>query len=485
MANQAAGLCYAVRFPVLGKYFGQLCLVVAALAVVPLIVSLLDGETQTTFRYGVVISALAALGALLGRMHAPGNVQVNEAMVLVASMFLVTPLIMTFPIMSSGLGFSDALFEAISGTTTTGLSTLTSVEGSSRTFLFARAWMQWYGGLGIVVFSLALLFRPGMTARRFAFTEAMEEDLVGGTKAHARRVLVVYGLLTGAGIVLLLIAGAGPLDALLYAMASVSTGGFAPHDGSLAALGGCGMHLSVILVCLAGAIPLGFYHSWYKGARRPATDAPQIRGLLVVGGAASLLLGVCMAVTQGEEWKEVLHHAPVLAFSAQTTAGFSSMDLAGLHASSKAVLILAMAVGGGVGSTAGGVKILRMLMVLNLLRVVLRRAGSSKHAIVAPFVAGQRLDEKELQEALLIILLFVAVILFSWLPFLLMGYDPLDSLFEVVSATGTVGLSVGVTGSDMPVFLKGVLCTDMLLGRLEILSWLVMCTPGTWIGRRL
>lgn len=485
MSNQAAGLRYAVRFPVLGKYFGQLCLVVAVLTAVPLLVSLLDGEIPTAVRYGLVICALVALGVLLGRMHAPSNVQVNEAMVLVASMFLFTPLVMTVPVMGSGLSFPDALFETVSGGTTTGLSVLASVEGSSRTFLFARAWMQWYGGLGIVVLSLALLFRPGMTAKRFAFTEAGEEDLVGGTKAHARRVLLVYGLLSGAGIVLLLVAGTDPFEALLYTMAAVSTGGFAPHDGSLAALDGHFVHFAVILVCLAGAVPLGFYHRFYKGVRRPTTDAPQIVGLLVTAALVSLLLGLCMAVPQGWEWNRVVHHAPVLALSAQTTAGFSSIDLTELHASSKLVLILSMAVGGGVGSTAGGLKILRMLILLNLLQVVLRRASASKHAVVTPFLAGHRLDDREVQEALLIILLFVAVILFSWLPFLLMGYDPLDSLFEVVSATGTVGLSVGVAGPELPGLLKGVLCADMLLGRLEILAWLVMVTPGTWIGRRL
>jgi len=95
------------------------------------------------------------------------------------------------------------------------------------------------------------------------------------------------------------------------------------------------------------------------------------------------------------------------------------------------------------------------------------------------------MEETEIQEALLIILLFVTVILLSWLPFLCMGYSPLDSLFEVVSATGTVGLSAGVVSPEMPIFLKGILCVDMLLGRLEILAWLLLLYPRTWIGRRL
>jgi trk system potassium uptake protein TrkH len=95
------------------------------------------------------------------------------------------------------------------------------------------------------------------------------------------------------------------------------------------------------------------------------------------------------------------------------------------------------------------------------------------------------MEETEIQESLLIVMLFIAIILFSWLPFLYMGYNPMDSLFEVVSATATVGLSAGVVSSEMPNLLKGILCIDMLLGRLKILAWLVMVYPRTWIGRRL
>lgn len=485
MSKQAAGLSYAARFPVLAKYFGQLCLVVAALTILPLAVSLMQGETHITFRYAIIIVTLAGVGGILGRMQAPRDMQVNEAIVLAAFMFLFTPLVMSFPMMGSGLNFPNALFETISAATTTGLSTVENLETMPQTFLFARAWMQWYGGLGIVVFSLALLFRPGTAAKRLSVTEAKEEDLVGGTKAHARRVLVVYVILTGTGILLLLIERVRFFDALLYTMASVSTGGFAPHDNSLAALESPFIHFSVILICLAGAVPLCFYYKLYKKERRPTTDALQLRWLLIMGGLMSLLLGICMVSTEELGWMQALHHATVLAFSAQTTAGFSVIDLSEIHAGSKLILIMTMAVGGGIGSTAGGFKILRLLIIINLLRVLLRRACATRHAVIEPRIAGRRVEETEIQETLLIVLLFVAVILFSWLPFVLMGYHPMDSLFEVVSATGTVGLSAGVVTSEMPILLKGILCVDMLLGRLEILAWLVMVYPRTWIGRRL
>jgi len=162
VAKQATELRYAVRFRVVFKYFGQLCLVLAALTMVPLAMSVIFGERDITLRYAVVVCGLLGLGLGTSRLRAPSSMQVNEGMVLVALMFLFTPLAMSYPLMSSGLGFLDALFEAISGVTTTGLSMKTTLVGVPATFLFARAWMQWYGGLGIVVLSLALVMQPGM-----------------------------------------------------------------------------------------------------------------------------------------------------------------------------------------------------------------------------------------------------------------------------------------------------------------------------------
>jgi trk system potassium uptake protein len=197
------------------KYFGQLCLVLAALTLVPLVMSVIFGDTPTSLRYGIVIGGLAALGAGLARLRAPSRVQANEGMVMVALMFLFTPLVMSYPMMGSGLGFLDALFEAISGVTTTGLSTKATLVGSPQTFLFARAWMQWYGGLGVVVLSLALIMQPGLVAKGLAVTEAETDDLVGGTRAYARRALIVYGVLTALGIIGALWGGVGVFGVLL------------------------------------------------------------------------------------------------------------------------------------------------------------------------------------------------------------------------------------------------------------------------------
>jgi trk system potassium uptake protein TrkH len=143
-----------------------------------------------------------------------------------------------------------------------------------------------------------------------------------------------------------------------------------------------------------------------------------------------------------------------------------------------------MAVGGSVGSTAGGMKILRLLIVLRMAQLTVLRTCLPERAVVEPRIEGQRLESDEIERAFLVIALFAIVVAASWAPFVVMGHDPLDSLFEVVSATATVGLSTGITGPHLAPFLKGVLCADMLMGRLEIVALLVLLYPGTWVGRR-
>jgi len=466
------------------KYFGQLCLVLAALSLVPLVMSVIFGDTHITLRYGIVIVGLATFGAGLARMQSPSRVQTNEGMVLVALMFLFTPLVMSYTMMGSGLSFADAFFEAVSGVTTTGLSTKATLINAPQTFLFARSWMQWYGGLGIVVLSIALVMQPGLVAKGLAATEADTDDLIGGTRAHARQAIKIYSILTVLGIVVSLSVGFGFFDAVLYTFAAVSTGGFAPNDGSLATFGWPAQVL-ITLLCLAGAIPLIFYYRIFKEKGRVAVDFLQVQAVVIASLVVSLAVATTMRLSSGMAWPQILHHAPLLAFSAQTTAGFSSMPCVQLDAGSKLILIFSMLVGGGAGSTAGGFKLLRLLILASVFRVIILRTCLPKHAVIEPRLAGRRVQDAEIHTSLLLIALFVSVVALSWLPFVAMGYSPLDSLFEVVSATGTVGLSVGLTSASLPPLLKGILCIDMLLGRLEIIAWLVILYPGTWFGRRM
>lgn len=484
MKIPAGDLLFSVRPRVVGKIFGQLCGFLSLLTLVPLGVSLFFREYSLTFRYGVVFGVLALVGFSLTRLKTPRQVQTNEAMVIVCLIFLLAPLLMTYPLMASGLDFMDAFFEAVSGATTTGLSTVGKIESMPSTFLFGRAWMQWYGGLGIMVFSLALLLYPGVAAKNLAATETEGEDLIGSTRGYAQRVLRVYLLVSFLGIAGLWLLGLDFFNSILFTFASVSTGGFAPFGGGLAELKNHFQAIWIIFLSLLCSMPLTFYYVIFERRKAAAVNFIQLRGILFFGLIATACLIFLMWHSGVGSWREILYHAPIQAFSAQTTVGFSSLNIQDLDAAAKLILMFSMFLGGGIGSTAGGLKVLRLLVILKVLGITVLRASTPSHTVVEPRIGKRPIETAEIQEAVILLGLFMLVNFLSWVPFVVHGYDPVDSLFEVISATGTVGLSSGITQSGLPGHLKGILCADMLLGRLEIVAWLIFLYPRTWIGRR-
>jgi trk system potassium uptake protein TrkH len=478
-------LKYAVRPLVILKYSGTLCFVLALMTLVPLAASIFFGDYHVSLRYGIVVAVILVVGAGLMRLPAPGRLQTNEAMVISALVFLFVALVMSWPMMASDLRFSDALFETISAVTTTGLTTTSTVSDKPETFLFARAWMQWVGGLGIVVLCLAVMIQPGSVARRLGDLEDYEDDLIGGTRAHARRVFVVYALLTAAGIVILGLLDAGWFEAMVYSFAAVSTGGFSPHDASLA---GLESHLSqavVIALSMAGGVSLILYQRAFRDNWRAFSGDRQLQAFLIVGLLMTSLMAASLWMHNGLSASEAIGHGALNALSAQSTAGFASLNISKIDGGSKLVLIISMFLGGSIGSTAGGIKIWRLLILLRLLHLSILRAAMPRDAVAQARLGGRRLESEEIQNALCLVLVFIVLIVLSWLPFVVMGHDPLDALFEVVSATATAGLSAGITGPALHPLLKAVLCLDMLWGRLEIIAWLVVLFPGTWFGKRM
>jgi trk system potassium uptake protein TrkH len=467
------------------KYFGHLCIALAIVTLVPFIVSVLFGDYRVSLRYSIVIIGVFCLGFSLMRLQAPKRIQTNEAMVITALIFIFSPLVLVWPIMASGLGLLDAFFETVSAVTTTGLSTAETLLNKPDAFLFSRAWMQWVGGLGIVVLSLAVMIQPGLVAKRLDIEEDYENDLIGSTRVNARRVFTVYAILTIVGVLFLGVSGHGWFESILYSFSAVSTGGFSPNDASLNGIESHYIQFVVIIISMAGAISLVLYHRAYRNGLQTIWHDLQIQALLIAGLLTTLLMAWFLWYQDGIHWMAALRHGALNALSAQSTAGFSSIDISTIGNGSKLTLIFAMAVGGSIGSTAGGIKIFRLLIVFRVLYLILQRAGMPPNSVSKIRMSGRRLEADEIQNALCLIVAFIIFIGLSWMPFLVLSHPPLDSLFEVVSAISTTGISAGITGAELHPLLKGVLCADMLLGRLEIVAWLVFLYPGTWIGRRM
>lgn len=483
MTISSSKLSYAVRMPVLAKYLGMLALMLALLTLVPLAAAVIFQDYQVALRYLGVIAVLIILWGVSRSIAEPRQIQTNEALAIVALAFVLSPLLMTFTFMGSGLTFNNALFEAISAVTTTGLSVTTDLANKSQTFLFARSWMQWYGGLGIVVLSVAMMMGHHVTSRSLSEPLGVE-TLATTTRSHARQMLIIYGSLTVVGIIVIWLISGNGLMAVNHALAAVSTGGFSSFDNSLADINSWDSRFAIIGLSLFGTLPLPLYAVIFSKNWRAGIRDTELLALVIAILLLTLLLFFSLHISSGMKLQDALGHAFFLGMSAQTTTGFTTLDLNSIDNSAKLSMIISMLIGGSVGSTAGGIKLLRLLILFRLIQVTLQRTTMPSQAVHYPKLGGKLLEDSEVQRVLILILLFIGVIVISWLIFLMHGYAPMNALFEVVSATATVGLSTGITTADMPVLLKLVLCMDMLFGRLEIIALLIVLYPSNWIGKR-
>jgi len=477
-----AVLGYRVRGRVVLKYVALLSLSLTVMAAVPALVAVAAGDFRFALRAGLVSLSFLAFGLAFGRIAAPGRIQPNEALSITALVFLLGGATMSWPMMEPGLDFIDALFESVSGVTTTGLSTAGAIERRSVSFVFCRSWLQWYGGLAIVVLALALVIGPGGAARRLA-GDTDYENLASGTRIRARQLLAVYGGLTLCAVAVIWLAGASPFDAVIHGLSAISTGGFSSHGDSIAGFG-VWTQGGILVFAFLGAVSFSLQYRAVRTGWRGLVFDRETQCLALMCVAVAVLLTATTVLAGEREIARAGARALTLAVSAQTTTGFSGVPVDRLDAGSKAVLIASMIVGGDGGATAGGIKIFRFLIVLRLLQMLFARTAVPSHAVLEPRVAGRPVTAEEIQIAVGFVLLYLTVAAVSWLAFLVAGHDALASLFEVVSALGTVGLSAGIATPGLDPALKLVLCLDMLMGRLEIVALLVLAYPSTWFGRR-
>jgi len=475
-------LMRAARLRVVLATLGRLLVILGILTAVPAILSLTITDAALGRRL-IIVAVLEILGGwLLARLLRIEDIQWNEALAVTGSAFILAPLTMVWPLAGAGIAPLDAWFEAVSGVTTTGLTMLRGLAEQPADLLFLRAWMQWYGGLGIAVLTVALIMRHHASGRRLL--ETTGESLThAGARDHARRVFFVYLGLTLLAIAAVWASGLRPFAAVLHGLAAVATGGFAPADESIAALPATSVAV-LSLICLVAAVSLPLYARLRWRGPRAVLGEPEVQALIVAIAMTATLLAILGALTEGVAWPRALADGFALGISAQTDTGFSTHDVAALSPASQLVLMVSMTIGGCTGSTAGGIKLVRLLILIRLIQLALRRTAASERAVVTAHFGRHRIEPPMVAGALQLLGLWALILVVSWFIFLVHGQPPFPALFEVVSATANAGLSVGITDPELPALLKFVLTIDMLFGRVEVLGLLVLLYPPTWIGRR-
>ncbi|MBP2029528.1 trk system potassium uptake protein TrkH [Methanohalophilus levihalophilus] len=451
-------------------------MIIAFVQLVPVVVAIIFSEYATAIFYGVTAIAAFIAGFTIYKLLPHYELETKEAIILVAIVFPLSSLISAVPMaLSTGMPFIDAFFESVSAITTTGLSVAPADLGP--VFLFSRSWSQWVGGIGILLIMLSILITPGINAAKIYKVYGGEKilpNVISTTRLLGR----IYVGITLIAIIILLLGGMTFFDAVCHAFSSVSTGGFSTHPESIAAFQGPLIPLMITISCIMGAISFAIYPKMIKNPK-VLIENLEVRYFLLVIAVGT----VALAYSISREPETNMHLSDILfqVVSALTTAGFSTTDLSVLSDASKGLMSGLMCIGGGIGSTAGGVKIFRLIVLVKLIKIVIARYFLPKETITPLMVKDHVVENEELKQLTVFVLLYAIVLIISAYIFMLNGVGAGDAIFEVSSALGTVGLSAGVTDASMPAILKVILCTDMLLGRIEIIPLLILAMPRTWI----
>ncbi len=434
-------------------------------------------EGAWSFALALLIPALAGsvLWATVIRLPLPKDLRQVEAVVVLALLFVVTPLMSVPAFTVLGMSPLDALFEAMSALTTTGLSMAGSTNDWPFAAFFLRSWMQWCGGLAMATAVLAMLIGPGATARKLGKVSLDEGDRIASTRSRARQLLGAYaGLTVVFGLAISASVGSVP-EGMLLTFSAVSTGGFAYRADSVAGYSGLTQTL-VILASLAGAVSLLAIALAFRGAVRDAWNIGSLQrlGLWCVGAVTVL---VVLMYSLGQDSYAVLMWNLLSAIS---TAGFSVGDMP-VAPALLVFFIVVMMVGGDLGSTAGGVKLARLSTLMRAAKHATRAPRLPDNAIAPLREHGQVVKDRQLIALMAFLLFYVTSVMVLWVAFLAYGYAPLPALFDIVSAFSTVGLSTGVIAPDIPAPLKAATVLAMLLGRLEFVAVILLILPNTWV----
>lgn len=452
---------------------GQLGLFVSITGLVllsPLVLAIGEGAAAA-LAFAVPGATLAVAGAAARRRwRVPGaSLSVQEAGLVVLLAWALASVAGAAPLVwLSGLSWSQAIFEAVSGWTTTGLSVL-DVTKAAPSVLLWRSTMQLVGGAGLAILAVAATTSPAGAALSLA--EGRGDHLTPNVRASARLVLQIYIGYTLAGIVALRVAGMHWFDAVNHAFCAVSTGGFSTRTDSIGAFDSVGIEAITIVLMVLGN--LNFLTAWclLRGRFRAFFHNGEIR-LLTLLLAASAVLAFAFTTAQlygsvGKAWRVAVFETA----SALTTTGYSTVGYRDWNGFGILLMIALMLIGAGACSTGGALKQLRVHTLYRVVVRELRRPFLPRAAIVdEPFWVGE--ERGQVTDAQVRgIAVFLFLYLVTWLAgsavLTIAGADLGDALFEYASTLGTVGLSIGVTGPTTPAPVLWTQIAGMVLGRLE------------------
>ena len=479
-----------MSYRIVSNILGRVLLIEAGLLAAPMAVAAIYGESVMPWLWTIALAlCLGGLLVLLGRNRE--DIRPREGFVSVSLSWIVISLAGALPFVFSGVipHYIDALFEITSGFTTTGATVLSDVEILPRGILFWRSFSQWIGGMGVLVFMMAILpldEQHSMHLLRAEVPGPVKGKLVPRMRRTARILYLIYVAMTVVELIFLL-AGRMPLfDALVTAFATAGTGGFGIRNASIGAYNSAYIDIVVGVFMMLFGINFNLYYLFLMKRSLKAFKSTELFWYLGIIAFSAVTIGLNIA-SQYSGLFPALRYSFFQVASVITSTGYATADFNLWPAYSRTLLVLLMIMGACAGSTGGGAKVSRLVIGVKAVYIEIRRLLFPR-SVNAATMDGNRLEERTIHNTLGYLMLYALIVMGASLLLSLQGLDMETTVTSVITCLSNIGPGLNLVGpmGNFSVWCapaKLLLCLCMLLGRLEIFPMLMLFAPGVWAPR--
>jgi len=470
---------------------GRALLIEAALLVLPLITAVIYGESIVPFLIPIVL--LVAVGLITG-MKKPKNASLfaRDGLAVVALVWVFMSAFGALPFVISGdiPNYVDAFFETVSGFTTTGSTILTNVEALTYSGLFWRSFTHWVGGMGVLVFVMAILPMNdghGMHVLRAEMPGPTASKLVSRMSDTAKILYVIYLVMTIVEIVFLLLGGMPLLDSCIHAFGSAGTGGFSLKNLSIGHYDSVYFDVVIGVFILLFGVNFNLYYFLLIRRFRDVFHSEELRAYLGIVAVSVVAIAANIAHMYGS-FASGLRYSFFQVASIITTTGYGTTDFNTWPAFSKTILVILMFVGACAGSTGGGIKVSRIVMLLKAAYYDMRKMLHPNSVVIVRF-EDKVVPEKNVRSVQMYLTVYVMVFTLSCLLLSIDGFDLTTTFTAVAACFNNIGPGLEVVGpmgnfAAFSPWAKVLLSFDMLAGRLELFPMLLLFAPSIWKKRK-
>lgn len=436
---------------------------------------------------GLITSFTGGIIWLLTR-KAPRNIGKREGYIIVSVTWIVISLFGTLPYLISGeiSNFTDAFFETISGFTTTGASILTDIESLPKGLLFWRSLTHWIGGMGIIVLSVAILPLLGIGGMQLFVAEMpgiTPDKLHPRITQTAKRLWFIYVILTFSETIILMVGGLDLFDALCHSFATMATGGFSTQNDSVAGFSPFIQYVIIFFMILAGT-NFTLHYLWLHGKVREVWKNEEFRFYIIFSFGFAFLTTFLLIFYLGMDAEKAFRDALFQVISIVTTTGFVTANYLAWPGYIWIILFLLMFIGGSAGSTGGGIKIARQILLLKNSGLEFKRM-IHPHAVIPVRFNGKPVSQEIIHLVMAFFLFYVLTFFAGTFIMTFIGLDFDTAIGASIASLGNIGPGIGGVGpienySDLPDTAKWVSSFLMLLGRLELFTVMILFSPAFW-----